>query len=350
MADLLAKYKDTKKSFKFGEKVKGKVLDVSSKSLVLDIGGKSEGLVVGKAFSEAKDYVRKLSVGDTITGSVLIPETPEGYTIISLRNATRDFVWSRVDQAMEEGIEVSSEVVGVSPSGLIVEVLGLGGFIPSSQLGKDALSKMNSLQGKSVKAKIIEIDKGSNRIILSEKQVSEAKKIKAQKDAVKNLKVGEVYGGRVVSIFDFGVFVRIEVESGVKVEGLVHVSEISWDKVGKPSDVLSDGDEVKVKLLDTHEGKISFSIKQAKVDPWEKVAKKYKAEDRVEGKVVKISDFGAFIALEPGIEGLLHITKIPPAQKLAVGDKVNCYIEEIDSKDKKISLGLVLTAKPLGYK
>jgi ribosomal protein S1 len=350
MAELLAKYKGVKKSFEAGEKVTATVLEVSSKSLVLDIGGKSEGLVVGKAFSEAKDFIKKLKVGEKVAGSVLIPETPEGYCIISLRSAVKDYVWAKVDNAMAKDDEVTAEVKGISPSGLIVEVFGLSGFIPSSQLGSEAASKTASLQGKSLKAKIIEVDKSANRIILSEKQVSEAKKIEAQKEAVRNLAIGKVYKGTVVNIFDFGAFVRIEVKPKVYLEGLVHVSEISWDKIGKPSDELAEGQEVNVKVINIRNDKVSLSIKQAGEDPWEKAAKKYRLEDKVAGTVVKMSDFGAFISLEPGIEGLLHITKIPPAQRLSVGDKVNCYIEEIDPKEKRISLGLILTSKPVGYK
>jgi small subunit ribosomal protein S1 len=133
-------------------------------------------------------------------------------------------------------------------------------------------------------------------------------------------------------------------------EGLVHISELSWDKIGKPEEIVSVGDNVKVKVIGKKNGKLALSIKQTQKDPWEEAEKRYPKDKKVEGKVVRVSDFGMFVSLEPGVEGLVHITKIPPTKKFEVGDDVNVVIEEIDSKAKKLSLGLVLTAKPVGYK
>ena len=352
MADLLAKRGSLLKSFKVGEKVEGVVVENTPRALVLNIGGKSEGLVAGKALIEARDFVKNLKVGDKVLGSVLISETPDGYTVISLRNASRDFIWAKVDEAKAKDEGISVEVKGANQSGLVVEVFGLNGFIPSSQLGRGLAAKSTTLVGKSIKAKIIEVDKKAFRIILSEKLVSEADLIKAQDKAIKNLEIGKVYDGEVINVFDFGAFVKIDLGSEEKanVEGLVHVSEISWDKVDKPSDALEEGKKVKVKVIDVRGSKVSLSIKQAGEDPWERVANKFKAEDKVTGTVTKMSDFGAFVSLESGIEGLIHITKIPPTMKLTVGEIVNCYIEEVNAKEKRISLGLVLTSKPLGYK
>ena len=134
------------------------------------------------------------------------------------------------------------------------------------------------------------------------------------------------------------------------IEGLVHVSEFSWGKIEKPSDVVSEGKEVVVKVIDIADGKLSLSFKQAQKDPWEEVEKKYKKEAKVKGKVIRRSDFGIFVELEPGVEGLIHMTKIPPGEKFEEGQEVNVYLEEIDGKKRKISLGLILTRKPIGYK
>lgn len=353
MADLLAMAGAKPKGFQLGEKIEATVLQINPKSVVLDIGGKSEGVVAEKAFQEAKDFIKGLSVGDKVTGEVIVSETREGYTILSLRHAAKDFVWKRIHDAFEAETEVNVEIRAVNQSGILVDIFGIGGFIPTSQLGKEVLKSLNSLVGKSLKAKIIDYDKGGNRVILSERQVSEKESVAREKDAIIKLKEGEIYEGEVTTTTDFGLFVQITVDLAkdkVLVEGLVHISEISWDKVGKPSEEYEKGDKVKVRVLEVKNGKVALSIKHAKEDPWTAVAKKYKKDDRITGKVTRVSDFGTFVSLEPGIEGLIHITKIPPTMKLHVGDEVNCYVEEIDPEEKKIGLGIVLTSKPIGYR
>ncbi len=355
MADLLAKASQKPHSFKKGDKVEGKVLEITSKALILDIGGKSEGIVAEKAFLEARNFIRQLKVGDKVAGEVIVSETPEGYTVISLRNSAKDFIWSKLEEALKSDEEISVEVKGANQSGVIVDTFGLSGFVPKTHLGKALSKNPNSLIGKRIKVKIVAIDKEGGRLVLSEKAVSEKEKIEAEKEALKALKVGEIYEGEVTTVTDFGVFVRItpntkSKKEKVSLEGLVHISELSWDKVGKPSDLFREGDKIKVKVLEVYGGKLSLSVKQAQEDPWQNVSKKYQKEERVKGKVVMVSDFGVFVALEPGVEGLIHITKIPPATNLRSGDEVSCVIEEVNPEEKRISLGLVLTSKPLGYK
>jgi small subunit ribosomal protein S1 len=199
----------------------------------------------------------------------------------------------------------------------------------------------------------MEVDKLNKKVVLSEKEVSEAGNIALIKEALKTIKEGEIYDGVVTTVAPFGAFVKIEIpvkKEKAEVEGLVHVSELSFSRVNLPSDVIHEGDRVQVKVLAAHEGKLALSVKGAKKDPWEGVDAKYKSEDKVMGKVVRISDFGAFIELEPGVEGLIHITQIPPSLKLQVGSEVKCTVEEVNMKDKRIALGLVLTTAPVGYK
>lgn len=353
MAELLASAGGPVKSFSIGQKVKARVIAKTPKALVLDIGGKSEGLVTEKAFIEARDFVKTLKVGDEVWTSVLITENPEGYVILSLRQASSEATWEKLGKAMEEDTPVNVIGRGSGGSGVTVEVERLIGFIPFSQLGKEAMDNPQNLIGKTFKAKIIELEKSSNKIVLSEKAVSEAGQVKLAKEAFDKVKEGEVYDGEVTTVANFGCFVKISVKEGkepIFVEGLVHISELSWGKVDNVNDVVKAGDKVKVKVIGIREGKLSFSMKHALKDPWEEAAAKYLPEAKVTGKVTKLTDFGAFVALEPGIEGLIHITNIPPGKKLAAGEDVNCYIQEIDPKAKKLSLGLILTEKPIGYK
>lgn len=350
MADLLAKSAKTSMAFTVGQKVLAKVIAKNPKSIVFDIGGKSEGVVAEKAFTEAKDFIRTLEIGDEVLANVLVTETREGNVILSLRQARLDAAWGKVEKAKKDDSEVAVYAKGANPSGIAVDVEGLDGFIPGSQLSKEAAKNVQNLVGKYFKAKVIEADRLSNKLVLSEKEVSEAEDIKAGKEALKKIKEGEIYDGKVTMVANFGCFVKLAIpKSDVAVEGLVHISEISWGRIEKVSDYYKDGDKVKVKVIKVTE-KLALSIKQAKKDPWSEAEKKYKKGSNIKGKVTRISDFGVFIELEPGVEGLVHMTKIPPTVRFTEGQEVNCMIEEIDSNVKKISLGLVLTSKPVGYK
>ena len=349
MADLLAKSKSSIKNLSLGQKVRGIVIQKLDKSLILDIKGKAEGVVTEKAFAEAREYISKLKVGDEVTAMVLVPEMRDGSTLLSLRDAVASASWQGVEEAYKSGTEVPVFAKGVTPSGVAVDVNGISGFVPTSQLSKELIKESQNLVGKYFKAKVIEVDRQKNKLVLSEREVTDAKDIAAAKKAIAAIKDGDLFDAVVTTVANFGVFAKITVDKS-DVEGLVHVSELSWGKVAHPSDLLKVGDKIKVKVIGTKEGKLALSVKHAQKDPWIDVDKNYKAEDRLTAKVTKVTDFGVFLELEPGIEGLVHMTKIAPGKKFSVGDEVKVYIEEIDTKSRKISLGLVLTSIPVGYK
>lgn len=354
MADLLAKSKSSIKNLSLGQKVRGIVIQKLDKSLILDIKGKAEGVVAEKAFAEAREYISKLKVGDEVVATVLVPEMKDGSTLLSLRDSVSASVWQNIEDAFKKKTEVAVFAKAVAGSGLTVDVNGISGFIPTSQLSKEFTKDPGSLVGKYFKAKVIEIDRQKNKLVLSEREVTDAKDIALAKKALESVKDGDIFEGVVTTVANFGIFVKILVNKS-PVEGLVHISELSWGKVSHPSEMFKIGDKVKVVVIGRKNnqetnGKLALSIKQAKKDPWIDAHKKYKEEDKIRGRVSKVTDFGVFIELEPGVEGLVHITKIAPGKKFSVGDEVNCYIEEIDTKSRKISLGLVLTSIPVGYK
>lgn len=353
MEELLAQF-EAPIALTRGQKVKGRVTAITKKNVVVDIGGKSEGLVAERAFQEAKDFIKNLKVGDEVTASVLIPETPDGFSILSLRAAAHDATWKKIEESQKNGTPIDVLGTSASVSGLMVEIDDLDGFIPTSLLGKKVQANPQGLIGKKISAVVVEWARGENKIVLSERDVSEAEEIKLSKDALDKVEIGSIHEGKVTKIYNFGCFVRIGVaiKKGkiVSVEGLVHVSEMSWEKVKNPNEIMSEGDTVTVKVLGKEAGRLSFSIKKAQKDPWEGIEGKFKKDARLKGKVVKLSDYGVFVQLIPGVEGLVHMTKIPPGEKLEEGKEVNVYVEEIDPKSRKISLGLVLTRKPVGYK
>jgi small subunit ribosomal protein S1 len=361
MEDLLRAYGDVKTSLKRGDKVTGVVIAKEPKRLIIDIGAKGEGIVAEKAYQEARDYIKELKVGDSVNASVIVGETPDGYTILSLRQAMANSAWKKLEDALKNKKPVVVLGKTYITSGLTVEVENLLGFIPSSQLGKEASKNPSNLVAKHFKALIIDLDRGGNKIVLSEKELSDSEDLQKARAAFEAVREGEIYDGIVSVVSNFGCFVKIQpkLAKGKKteVEGLVHISEISWRKVENVSDLISEGDKVKVKVIAKNppggshwSGRLALSIKQAQKDPWDDAAKKYKKDTKIKGKVIKISDFGAFVQLEEGIEGLVHITKIPPGMRLEIGKEVNVNIEEIDIDARRISLGLVLTKKPVGYK
>jgi small subunit ribosomal protein S1 len=351
MAELLAGSTAKIKGYTLGDKVRATVLAKTPKALILDIGGKSEGMVAEKAFQEAKEFIRTLEIGDEVTAMVLVPETREGNVLLSLRQASADAAWSVLETAMKDGSPLVVLGKGANSSGVAVEVEGVQGFVPSSQLGKETAKNAESLVGKYFKAIVIDLDKSANKVVLSEKEISEAADIKAQRTALAKIKEGQMYDGVVTTVANFGCFVKLDLgKEKALVEGLVHISELSWEKTARVSDVVKVGDKVKVRVIGARDGRLSLSIKHGEADPWDNFVKKFKVEDKFKGKVMKLSDFGIFVQIIPGVEGLVHMTKIPPATKFTVGQEVNCYIEELNVASKKVGLGLVLTSKPVGYK
>ena len=354
MEDLLASTGYKIKSFTKGQKINAKFLRMSARTAVFDIGGKSEGLVREGNFLEAKNLIENLKAGDEIAAMVMEPESRDGATLLSLRGAAQDDFWKKIKKAQEEGKVIEVIVKSVNPHGLVAALENETAFIPNSQLGA-VLTKMGEgAVGKHVKTKIIDLDEGNLRIVLSEKAVSEADSLKDVDKALKSVSVGNKFKGVVTTVTNFGAFVQITVpmdDKKVEVEGLVHVSELSWAKTARAEDVIAVGDKVDVKVIGVEHNKLSFSMKQAGADPWETATEKYHPDDKITGTIVRVSDFGAFVEVAPGVEGLIHITKIPPATALKEGQKVNCYIEEVDKKEKRLSLGLLVTsAKPVGYK
>jgi len=353
MDDLLKKFGEEIKVYSKGQRIKGIVTEKHPNKLVLDIGGKSEGVVSEKAFDEAKKYVKTLKIGDEIEGSVLIPETPDGFTILSLRRASQSAAWNKLEKAKKSSKPIGITIKNSTSAGLIIDIDGLTGFIPSSLLTSETSKNASRLAGKSIMAKVVDLSREENKIVLSEKGVVEGEGVINTREAIEKLKEGEAFEGKVITVANFGCFVRIQVKSGknlIPVEGLVHVSELTWSRVENPSDVVKEGQIVKVKVINKRDGKLSLSMKQAAKDPWDGSEKKYKPESKHKGKVVRRSDFGTFIELEPGVEGLIHMTKIPPGTRLEIGTATDVIVEEVNEKDRKLSLGIVLTSKPIGYK
>lgn len=353
MEELLSAHRLQVQSFKKYQKIEAEFMDTDGTSVALfDVGGKTKARLEGEFFNESKDFVSNLKKGDRVRATVMEPETKEGNILISLRDAALRVFWENMQKAMKDATTISVTGKTSSERGIVVLVDNkVTAFIPVSQLGKEMAEDPDSLVGEKIKVKVLDVDPKNNKIVLSERAVSEQQEIERIRKTLDAIEEGKEYEGIVKKLTSFGAFVEIIIK-GIPVEGLVHISELSWGKVDKSSSVLTVGDKVNVIALGVDEDdRLALSIKQTRKDPWKDIATKYVSDQRLKGNVTRMSDFGAFVELEPGVEGLIHITKIPPGTILEVGQTVNVYIEEVNEIDRRISLGIVLTAaKPVGYK
>ncbi len=347
MAELLSMVGDVKIGAKRGDTVEGKVVSVSSREVLVDIGKKSFGIVAEWELEQVKEYASSLKPGINIVAQVMNPENDMGYVVLSLRRANFERRWLELDKAKEEGLDLNVSILEVAKGGLLVDWQGLRGFVPYTQLESSFASNPLSLLGKRIDVKVLEVDKSLNRLVVSQKASSLGVTPSVQKEKLDKIKPDDVLKGIVSGVASFGVFVDMD-----GLEGLVHISEIAWEKVENPSSIFKVGDKVDVMVLDVNkeEGKLNLSVKRLTPDPWKNILDRYPIDSTLSGEVVRQAPYGYFIRLEPGIEGLLHISKVTTGDEPKVGENINCMIENIDTVKRKISLTLVPKGKPVGYR
>lgn len=355
MAQLLAKKKFQVVNPKKDDLIKGVITEKNDKSLVLDIKAKTEGVVTGSEYEIAKEYIKDFKVGDEIEVVVASPETSKGQILLSLKQTASKMKWEVFAKTMESEEVVEVKGLEINKGGLIVLYSGVRGFIPSSQFGKAYLGNLNQLKGKKIKVKIIEVDKEKNRLIFSEKLVSEAKELALKDDAIQAVEIGGEYEGVISGVMAFGLFITVEVPiKGKKnmglIDGLVHISEISWEKVNHPRDLYKIGERVKVKVMSIDEKgkKLNLSIKQLTNDPWSEIDKKYPIGATISGTISRVEPFGIFVNLESGIDGLIHYTRIKnETKKFNKGEKISVTVETIDKENRRMSLSPIDTNVPI---
>lgn len=342
---------------KKGDVLKGIVTEIGRKMVLVDIGAKTEGIVVDKEIELASDLVGKLKVGDEIEVFVKHPENDQGQILLSLRQAAEDKRWETFDEWLEAAKTVEVKGLEVNKGGLIVQIDATRGFVPSSQFSQEYLGQMEKLLGKTFKAQVIEVDREQNRLIFSEKAITEAEEMSKKEDAFKLVGVGDNLEGIVSGIMPFGVFVTVSVpfkesEETGKVEGLIHISEISWEKVDDPNKYYKTGDKVKVQVIGKEDAttKLNLSVKRLNLDPWSDIDKAFAEGTKHTGKVIQLAPYGVLINFKPGIDGLIHVSKMPAGREFKVGESVDTYVEMLDVPHRRMSLGIVLTEKPVGYK
>lgn len=334
---------------KKGQEVKGKISAIKNKAIYIDVGGKTDAVVMGKEFEFVKDYVADLKVNDEIEVQVKVPENEKGQILVSIRGAASGYGWNYFAEKEKSGGEVTVFAKELNRGGaVVIAPFGFFGFIPGSQIGSKYDGDPDKMIGKKIKVKVLEVDQAKNRLVFSERLVSEPGKVGEETDAIGNLQLGDVFDAEIMRVEPFGIFVRVACNPEGKplnLEGLVHISEISWEKVDSLQSLYKVKDKIKIKLINKDDGRLQFSLKRLLNDPWEKIEDKYPKDKETEGVVVRLANFGALVKLETGVEGLIHISKLVGGVSLKEGEKVQVYIESIDVAKRKISLGIMETNK-----
>ena len=338
--------------FDEGDLVTGTVVKIERDEVLLDIGYKSEGVIPSRELSIRKDVnpADVVAMNDEIEALVLQKEDKEGRLVLSKKRAEYERAWNAVEEKFNSGETVEGEVIEVVKGGLILDI-GLRGFLPASLVDLRRVKDLNAYMGTRIEARVIEMDRNRNNVVLSRRVVLEEARKAERSEILSKLKPGMRLRGTVSSIVDFGAFVDL---GGI--DGLIHISELSWNHVNHPSEVVKVGQEVEVQVLDVdlNRERISLGLKQTTEDPWRTLVKKYPVGAIVEGTVTKLVTFGVFVDLGDGVEGLVHISEMAkqhvdqPSQVCSVGDKVQVKVMEIDLDRRRISLSMKAAAETLG--
>jgi small subunit ribosomal protein S1 len=341
---LVPNYDATIKPFEEGDVVSGEVVRIDKDEVLVDIGYKSEGVIPSNELSirRSVDPADEVSLGEQVDALVLTKEDQEGRLLLSKKRARFEKAWRKIEAAAESGEPVEGIVIEVVKGGLILD-LGVRGFLPASLVDIRRVHNLDEFKGQTLECKVIELNRSRNNVVLSRRAVLEEERKEVREQILGRLQPGMVVEGKISNIVDFGAFVDLD-----GIDGLIHISELSWSHVNHPSEVLSVGETVRVKVLDIdrERQRISLGLKQTQEDPWRRVLDEYKPGDALEGKVTKVVAFGAFVEIVPGVEGLVHISELAehhvenPSEVVSPGDQVWVRILEIDESRRRISLSV----------
>ncbi len=338
---LAALYEETFRNLQEGTITEGRVVALTMDKVVVDIGFKSEGMIPSDQFSS--EELQNLKVGDRLQVYIEECEDADGNLVLSKEKADKMKIWEELEKLYKEEKSVEGKIVSRIKGGMMVDI-GVKAFLPGSQIDLHPVRDLDGLVGKTFPMKIIKINHRRGNVVVSRRVLLEETRDKRRQTTLANLKEGQLIQGMVKNITDYGSFIDL---GGI--DGLLHITDMSWGRVGHPSEMFTVGDKVEVSILkyDRETGRISLGLKQKSADPWTNVANKYPIGTRVRGRVVSLTDYGAFVELEPGVEGLVHVSEMSwthevrhPSRVVAVGDQVEAAVLNVDPSSRKISLGM----------
>jgi small subunit ribosomal protein S1 len=341
---VVPNYAATMVSFEEGDVVKGKVVRIDKDEVLVDIGYKSEGVIPSGELSIRKsvDPADEVELGEEVDALVLTKEDSDGRLVLSKKRARFEKAWRRIEAAAESGEPVEGNVIEVVKGGLILD-LGVRGFLPASLVDIRRVHNLDEFMGQTLECKVIELNRSRNNVVLSRRAVLEEERKEVREQILGRLAPGQVVEGKISNIVDFGAFVDLD-----GIDGLIHISELSWSHVNHPSEVVAIGDTVRIKVLDIDRDRqrISLGLKQTQEDPWQRVISSHRPGDVLEGNVTKVVAFGAFVEILPGVEGLVHISELAdhhvenPNEVVEPGGTLNVKILEIDEERRRLSLSI----------
>ena len=344
-AALAALYEETFKNLEEGTITEGRVVAVSKDKVIVDIGYKSEGMISNDQFST--EELQNLKVGDPLKVYIEECEDADGNLVLSKEKADKMKIWEELEKLFNEEKSIDGKIVARIKGGMMVDI-GVKAFLPGSQIDLHPVRDLDGLVGRTFPLKIIKINHRRGNVVVSRRVLLEETRDSKRKNTLSTLKEGQLIQGVVKNITDYGAFIDL---GGI--DGLLHITDMSWGRVGHPSEMFNIGDKVEVSVLkyDRETGRISLGLKQKSADPWSGVAGKYAIGTRVRGRVVSLTDYGAFIELEPGVEGLVHVSEMSwthevrhPSRVVSIGDQVEAAVLNVDPGSRKISLGMKQTA------
>jgi len=346
MQQLLQK-QDQPKLPKIGDIVQGKVIEIGNNAVYLDLSPFGAGVVLGKELYDGLKTMDKIKIGDEVTAMVLEAENEDGYTELSFREAGQEKAWQSLETKMEQEKIVKTKILDANKGGLIIEISGVIGFLPVSQLNIEhyprvsegdktqILSHLRQFIGKNFKVKIINLDQEREKLIVSEKAVEADQ----HQDALAKLKIGQKVKGKITGISHFGAFVKFKIpKSKQEIEGLVHISEMAWQRIDNPEDIITVGDEIEAKIINLSNNRVSLSIKDLQEDPWQDIEKKYKLGQEVKGKILKVDHFGAFVQIDKNIHGLAHVSQFSQGINLKINKPYKFKITSLEPKEHRMGL------------
>jgi len=341
--DFQALYEESLKTLEEGQILRGTVIDITPDHVTVDVGYKSEGQIPMQEFLK-RDKKVDVKIGDRIDVFLEKKESEEGLLTLSKEKADKITIWRDISKSCREGEVIEGDIVGKVKGGLSVDIGRILAFLPGSQIDLKPVRNLDALIGQRLKFKVIKFNRKRNNIVLSRRVLLDEERKQLREETLKNLKEGDIVEGTVKNLTDYGAFIDL---GGM--DGLLHVTDISWGRIGHPSEKLSVGDRIKVKILrfDREKEKVSLGMKQALPDPWETLPQRYPAGSRIKGKVVNLTDYGVFVELEHGVEGLVHVSELTwskkmkhPSKVVHVGDTVDVMVLDCDPAKRRISLGM----------
>ena len=344
-AALAALYEETFKNLEEGTITEGRIVAVTKDKVVVDIGYKSEGMIQNDQFST--EELQNIKVGDRLQVYIEECEDADGNLVLSKEKADKMKIWEELEKLFNDGKSIDGKIVARIKGGMMVDI-GVKAFLPGSQIDLHPVRDLDGLVGRTFPLKIIKINHRRGNVVVSRRVLLEETRDSKRKTTLSTLKEGQLIQGQVKNITDYGAFIDL---GGI--DGLLHITDMSWGRVGHPSEMFNIGDKVEVSVLkyDRETGRISLGLKQKSADPWTGVATKYAIGTRVRGRVVSLTDYGAFIELEPGVEGLVHVSVMSwthevrhPSRVVSIGDQVEAAVLNVDQASRKISLGMKQTA------